>query len=309
MAARRRRPRGHALQPGDAPRHPRRPRRAPAWRPHDGRLRAPPRRPVLRRGGGLRRLRRRGRAARGRGARRPGLSLRRHQHRPGLPRARGLPAPRARERLRRPADGGARGCLRQGAVGLRGEEARARGRARGGVGEEPVPVHAAPHPHGERRAGPLPPPRALPLADARRRPRPPSRRRRPRDTPRLLRVGGEGDPRAAGPRGHLRAGVQPRPGRDADAARAADPGGGAARGAGAARGRSGRARSGRRPRPAAAVAFQRELDVIPRPGAGEGGARLPPRAARLLPGQDRDELLRPSPRRPAARVRVTEPPS
>ena len=38
------------------------------------------------------------------------------------------------------------------------------------------------------------------------------------DAPRLLGVGGEGDPRAPGPPGDVRAGLQPRPGRDADAA-------------------------------------------------------------------------------------------
>ncbi len=264
MAARGRRPRGDALQPGDAPRHPGHPGRAPPRRPHHRRLRAAPLWPLLRRGGGLRRLRRPGRAARGRGARRPPLSLRGDQHRPGLPGARGLPPPRPRERLRRAGDGGARGRVRQGPVGLRGEEARARGRARVGLGEEPLPVHASPHPDGERRARPLPPARAIPLADARRRPGPPAGRRRPGHAPRLLGIGGEGDPGDAGPPRDVRAGLQPRPGRDADPPRPADPRRRAARGRRAAGGRSRRAGSRRGPRPAPPVALQRDLDVVPR---------------------------------------------
>ena len=72
----------------------------------------------------------------------------------------------------------------------------------------------------------------------------------------------------------------------------------------AARGRPGGARPGRRPRPAPALALQRDVDVVPRPRAGEGRARLPPRAARLLPRQDRDELPGPPARRAAPGLRA-----
>ena len=141
----------------------------------------------------------------------------------------GCPRPARESDYDGPVAAPARGRLRQGqweyGVKKRAlEDALARG-----LGEEPLPVDAAPHPDGERRAGPLPPPRALPLAHARRRPDPPARRRRPRDAPRLLGIGGEGDPGAAGPHRDVRAGLQPRPGRDADAARAADPRRGAPR--------------------------------------------------------------------------------
>ena len=57
--------------------------------------------------------------------------------------------------------------------------------------------------------------------------------------------------------------------------------------------------------PLALSPFQRRLDVLHRPGAREGRARLSPRAASVLPRQDRRELSRAPAGRGAARLRKT----
>ena len=148
-----------------------------------------------------------------------------------------------------------RDAVRQGPVGLRHGQARARGRARRGVGEDPLPGDAPAHPDGERPARPLPPDRALPVADAGRRPRAAARRRRAPRAPRLLGLGRAGDRVLARPRAGVRPGVQPRAGRDADARRAAPRAGAGPRRAGPARRRPARGVRRRLPRPARAVAL------------------------------------------------------